>query len=47
MQLRWVLGASEQDTGARVIGGLADRNLERIRRLFGDLLRYETGPLAL
>ena len=40
MQLQWVLEASEHYTGNHGIYGSADRNLERIRRLFGNLLSF-------
>ena len=49
MQLRWVLEASEHYTGTHGIYGSADRNLERIRGLFGNLLSSnsrEDGPLT-
>ena len=39
-QLRWILRASVQYTENHVIHGSADRNLERIRPLFGNLLRF-------
>ena len=38
MQLRWVLEASDHYPGNHGICGLADHNLEWIRRLFGNLL---------
>ena len=40
MQLRWVLEASEHYTWNQGIYGSADRNLERIRLLFGNLLSF-------
>ena len=40
VQLRWVLEASEHYTGNHGIYGSADRNLERIGRLFGNLLSF-------
>ena len=40
VQLRWVLEAREHYPGNHEIYGSADRNLERIRRLFGNLLSF-------
>jgi len=40
LQLRWVLEASERYPGNHGIYGSADRNLERIRQLFGNLLSF-------
>ena len=40
MQLRWVLEASAHYPGNHGIHGSADCNLERIRRLFGNLLSF-------
>jgi len=40
VQLRWVLEASEYYPGNHVIFGSADRNLEWIRRLLGNLLSF-------
>ena len=40
LQLRWVLEASEHYPGNHGIYGSADRNLERIRQLFGNLLSF-------
>ena len=40
MQLRWVLEASEHYKWNQGIYGSADRNLEQIRRLFGNLLSF-------
>ena len=40
VHLRWLLEASEHNPGNHGIYASADRNLERIRRLFGNLLSF-------
>ena len=40
VQLRWVLEASEHYPGNHGMYGSADRNLERVRQLFGNLLSF-------
>ena len=48
MQLRWVLEASKHYPGNHGIYISADRNLEQIRRLFGNLWGSRgDGPLTL